>query len=209
MWRRHATRATAVVVAAFSALGGTAFAASSSSTPGAAALIARVERVYRGVPGVRLAESASGKHASEVYDLKSGIVTALQVEAPDGSGTGVYVSRTATAGYVKGPTSKCWTATPEEQLPADIGGLSLFALHPFVGFLRGFNGATVHSAGGDGWVLTSTAKYPGGASLITSLTVSKSLHLERWSLGTAHSIETVAFDTLAVAPTVDRPRPLC
>jgi hypothetical protein len=161
------------------------------------------------VPGVRLAESASGKHASEVYDLKSGTVAALQIEAQDGSGTGVYVSRTATGGYMKGPTSRCWTAGPKEQLPVDIGGLSVFALHPFLGFLSGFHGATVHSAGGGGWALTSTAKYPGGVSLVTSLTVSKALHLERWSLGTAHSIETVAFNTLAVAPTVDTPRPLC
>jgi hypothetical protein len=157
-----------------------------------------------------LAESASGKHSSEVYDLKSGIVTALQIEAPDGSGTGVYVSRTTSGGYMKGPASKCWTATPKgQQLPVDIGGLSVFALHPFLSFLSGFHGATVYSAGGGGWSLTSTAKFPGGPSLLTSLTVSKDLHLQRWSLGTARSTETVAFDTLVVAPTVDTPKPLC
>lgn len=207
---RYTTPAAAVVLAAVLALGGSASAASSPSRT-AAALIARVEQTYRTVPGVHLAESASGKHGTEVYDLKRGAVTALQIEAPDGSGTGVYVSRTATSGYMKGPTSKCWKAAPKgQQLSPDIGGLTIFAEHPFLSFLSGFDGAAVRSAGGGGWALTSTTKLPGGQSLVTTLTVSEDFQVERWPLGTAHSTEaTVAFDTLAHAPTVEVPKPMC
>ncbi len=157
------------------------------------ALLARVEKAYRSVPGVKIRLGP----LTAMLVLRSGIVVAEEATL----GTNIYVSRDGRTTYVDVPSKSCWVRS--QGITLDIPGTH---------FPLSYRTTAVqvpHRVAG-GWTVKMTTESATGVRTIVALLINTPSYFVRSAQlfdGGKKLTEQAA--NLSVQPKVPTPRPLC
>jgi hypothetical protein len=159
------------------------------------ALLVRMARAYRAVPGVKLRFVGLG---TAVLVLRSGVVVAEQLTI----GAFIYVSLDGKTTYVEAPSKSCWRRsqgltleTPGTHFPLSLRLTDVQAPHRVAG----------------GWTVKLTSEDAPGVHDKGEFRISTPSYLLKSVLATTESGKKLAYQVanLSVQPKVPTPRPLC
>ena len=157
------------------------------------ALLARVEKAYRSVPGVKIRLGP----LTALLVLRSGVVVTEEATL----GTSIYVSRDGRTTYVDVPSKSCWLRSqgitlefPGTHFPLSYRTTAIQAPHRVAG----------------GWTVKMTTESATGVRTIVELRINTPSYLVRSALVTESGKKlTEQVTDLSVRPKVPTPRPLC
>ena len=177
-------------------------AAPPAGNPQGLALLEKIHRAYRHLPGILIVDNTSPVHSRTTIVLRSGVAFAQQTVATTrGGGKTTYVSRLGSSTFVRRPGGKCW----RRQGP------------PISGIGRRFpdiRGSHVEApkASRSGWLLPVVSDTPSRAVTKVARLVfdvnGKTLRIRR--IVTPGTFGSVAYLTpLGKTPQLATPSPLC